>query len=70
MDNLGPAFVTLPEAAKRLGLGRVRAYELAKAGKIPTVSLTGSRTLRVPESWLRQLEQEALSRLRQDGDAR
>lgn len=57
-------FVRLSEAAKRLSLPRTRIYELAAAGRVPVVKLA-DRTMRVPESWLLQLEQEALARVAQ-----
>lgn len=69
MEGQEAKFVRLSDAAKRLSLPRTRIYELAAAGKVPVVRLS-DRTMRVPESWLLQLEQEALSRLRREGEAR
>ncbi len=63
-------FLRLREVALRLGIPRTRIYELAKAGKIPTVSLTGNHSLRVPLRWLEELERQALARLRPEGDPR
>lgn len=48
-------YVTVPEAAQRLGVSRSLAYELVKQGRIQTVRL-GS-VLRVP---VEALEPEAL----------
>ncbi|HEU4751557.1 MAG TPA: helix-turn-helix domain-containing protein [Armatimonadota bacterium] len=46
--------LTVPEAAKRLGIGRRLAYEMARTGKFPTIRL-GRRVL-IPrqrfEAWL------------------
>jgi excisionase family DNA binding protein len=42
-----PIMVTVPEAAKLLGIKPWRAYELINAGIIPSVRL-GERCIRVP----------------------
>jgi hypothetical protein len=44
-----PTVPLWPVVAKALGLGRTSAYQLAQAGKIPTV--VGHRK-RVPSTWL------------------
>ncbi len=44
----------IPEAGERLGVGRSRAYQMAKAGVLPTVKV-GPRSLRVPEAALEAL---------------
>ena len=36
--------VDIPEAAKRIGIGRNQAYEAAKSGKLPTIKI-GRRVL-------------------------
>jgi excisionase family DNA binding protein len=38
---------TVPEAGKRLNIGRNQAYAAAKRGEIPTINI--GRTLRVPK---------------------
>jgi excisionase family DNA binding protein len=38
--------MTIPEAAKYLGIGRNSAYEAARAGQIPTIRI--GRLFRVP----------------------
>ena len=45
--------LTIPETAKRLGIGRNQAYEAAKRGEIPTIRL-GKRIL-VPRAALERL---------------
>jgi excisionase family DNA binding protein len=47
--------VSVPEAAKVLGIGRHAAYEAVKRGEIAVIRL--GRLLRVPLAWLeRKLE--------------
>ena len=41
------ATITIPEAAKRLGIGRNQAYEAAARGEIPTLRF-GKKRLVVP----------------------
>jgi len=48
-----PILVTVPEAARLLGIRTWRAYALINAGVIPSVRL-GERCLRVPVDALRQ----------------
>ena len=47
---------TIPEAAKILGIGRTAAYEAARTGQIPTISI-GKRRL-VPVAALERLLDE------------
>ena len=49
--------VTIPEAAKRLGIGRNQCYEAARRGDIPTIRI-GKRYL-VPLAALERLLQGA-----------
>jgi excisionase family DNA binding protein len=44
MTNEGRETATVPEAAKRLGIGRNQAYEAAARGDIPTIRI-GKRIL-------------------------
>ena len=56
--------LTVPEAARRLGIGRNQAYALARSGRIPAIRL--GRRLLVPAAALeRWLEEQA----RQGGGA-
>lgn len=48
--------LTVPEAAKVLGIGRAAAYEAARTGQIPTIKI-GKRIL-VPMAALEQLLKE------------
>lgn len=48
-----PILVTVPEAARLLGIKTWRAYALINAGIIPSVRL-GERCLRVPVDKLRE----------------
>lgn len=57
--------VTVPEAAKLLGIKTWRAYALIRAGVIPSVRL-GERCLRVPVDKLR----ETINRLAETGEGR
>jgi excisionase family DNA binding protein len=48
------ALLTVPEAAKRLSLGRATAYQLARCGALPVVRI--GRAIRIPakalEAWV------------------
>jgi excisionase family DNA binding protein len=48
-----PAFLTVPEAAQVLRIGRSAAYEAAQRGELPTVRF--GRRLRVPRHALLRL---------------
>jgi excisionase family DNA binding protein len=48
-----PAFLTVPEAAQVLRIGRSAAYEAAQRGELPTVRF--GRRLRVPRQALLRL---------------
>jgi excisionase family DNA binding protein len=43
MPELEPRLVSIADAAALLGIGRSKAYELARAGRLPTVDLDGRR---------------------------
>ena len=38
-DRHGRVAISIPEAARRLGIGRNQGYECAKRGEIPTIRL-------------------------------
>ncbi|MAE28227.1 MAG: DNA-binding protein [Planctomycetes bacterium] len=59
-------FLSVPEAGKRLGVGRARAYQLAKAGYLPTVRVSARRYL-VPADALDRLGDAAIARAAQKG---
>jgi excisionase family DNA binding protein len=46
MDNQSPLTLSVPEAGRRLGIGRSSAYQAAAAGELPTIKIGG--LLRVP----------------------
>lgn len=52
----------IPEAGRRLGLGRSKAYELVASGEIQSVRIS-ERSIRVPvsalQAYVRRLEEEA-----------
>lgn len=52
-DNPERRTLTIPEAAKKLGIGRNQAYEAAKNGQIPIIKI-GKRML-VPSAALSAL---------------
>lgn len=52
-------FLSIAEAASRLGLARITAYRMAADGRLPSVKL-GSRRL-VPIAALEAIEAEALA---------
>jgi excisionase family DNA binding protein len=56
----GRRTLTVPEAAKVLGIGRTAAYEAAHTGEIPTIRV-GKRIL-VPVAALNRLLEEASPR--------
>jgi excisionase family DNA binding protein len=43
-DNVQRETMTVPEAARRLGIGRNQAYDAARCGQIPTIKI-GKRVL-------------------------
>jgi len=47
-----PATIDLPTAARALGLGRTKAYELAKRGQFPCRVLRIGGTYRIPTAEL------------------
>lgn len=50
-----PAAVKLPVAARALGLGRNKAYELVRAGRFPCTVLHLGNSYRVPTAGLLRL---------------
>jgi len=57
MDNQS-LMLTIPEVAKMLKIGKVKAYELARQGVIPSIRL--GRAVRVPrQAFLNWLQQKA-----------
>ena len=48
-----PATLTVPQAAKKLGIGRSAAYEAARTGQIPTLRI--GRRILVPVRALERL---------------
>ena len=53
----------IPEAGRRLGLGRSKAYELVASGEIQSVRIS-ERSIRIPvsalETYVQRLEDEAV----------
>lgn len=47
-------WLAVPEVAKKLRIGRERAYQLVKEGEIPAKRLGGPRRIRVSESALHE----------------
>lgn len=43
MPELEPRLVSIADAAALLGIGRSKAYELAREGRLPTVDLDGRK---------------------------
>lgn len=61
MHENSKVVMTVPEAGRKLGLGRNAAYEAAARGDIPTIKI--GKLLRVPiVAFDRMLEQAGLSR--------
>ena len=56
--------ISIPEAGRRLGIGRDLAYEMARQGKIPIIQF--GRLKRVP---VKALEQMMLGPFQSAGDA-
>ena len=54
LDRLPPV-VDLAMAARALGIGRTKAYELARTGEFPCRVLRLGNTYRVPTAFLREL---------------
>ena len=61
MNDPGSQTISVEEAARRLGIGRSLAYELARAGRLPVLHL-GAKRMVVPEA--------ALERLLSEGNAK
>jgi excisionase family DNA binding protein len=57
MDKEVPLTLSVPEAGKRLGIGRSAAYQAAAAGELPVLRIGG--LLRVPKIALDRLLQSA-----------
>jgi excisionase family DNA binding protein len=53
MDDLAPAAVSVPEAARYLGISRESAYRAARSGELPAVRIGGR--IVVPLDGLRAL---------------
>lgn len=55
LDRIEPALLSIEEAARLLGIGRTKTYEMAHTGTLPGVVLIG-RSVRVSrkrlESWI------------------
>lgn len=60
-------FVTVEEAARALGIGRSKAWELVKAGDLATVRI--GRTRRVPVSAVHDYAARLLERAQRGTDA-
>lgn len=41
MDTEGPLAISVPEAARRLGIGRSAAYQAARKGQLPILKIGG-----------------------------
>lgn len=54
LDRLPPV-VDLATAGRALGIGRTKAYELARAGRFPCPVLQLGNSYRVPTAFLREL---------------
>jgi excisionase family DNA binding protein len=57
MDKEAPLTLSVPEAGKRLGIGRSAAYQAAASGELPVLRIGG--LLRVPKIALDRLLQSA-----------
>ena len=44
METKRKEWLTVPEAAEMMGIGRVRAYEIVREGLIPSFKLSARRT--------------------------
>jgi excisionase family DNA binding protein len=53
MDSEGPLTISVPEAGRRLGIGRSSAYSAARTGQLPTIRIGG--LVRVPVRALERL---------------
>ncbi len=60
------AFLSIAEAADRIGVSTSTGYNLAAAGELPIVKLHGVRRVPVSalERWLAEREREALKSIR------
>ncbi len=56
---LTDGFMTVPEAAKFLGLGKSTVYELCHAGQLPYADMT-ERSMRIPREAVRQYAKDRL----------
>jgi excisionase family DNA binding protein len=54
MDRDESLTISVPEAGRRLGIGRSSAYQAAAVGQIPTIRIGG--LLRVPQALARHCE--------------
>lgn len=51
VDHANSPLLTIPEVARLLGISRVRCYEMAASGEIPSMRLS-ARRIRVPQAAL------------------
>ncbi len=56
---MNPLLLTMPDAAKALGVGRTTAYRLAAKGEIPVIDLAGRK--RIPLAALNALIDQKLA---------
>ena len=50
-----PAILTVPQAARLLGIGRTLAYELVRTGAWPTPVVRAGRLIKIPSAPLLEL---------------
>jgi excisionase family DNA binding protein len=60
-DKNDPLMISIPSVARRLGIAKGLAYQMARDGRLPTVRL-GKRAVRVPlarlEAWIAERTRE------------
>lgn len=61
MDKEAPLTLSVPEAGKRLGIGRSAAYQAAATGELPVLRIGG--LLRVPKIALDRMLEKAGERI-------
>lgn len=54
-NNSIPAMLTVPQAARLLGIGRTLAYELVRTGAWPTPIIRAGRLIKIPSAPLLEL---------------
>ncbi|NLN76224.1 MAG: excisionase family DNA-binding protein [Armatimonadetes bacterium] len=67
MNEVKQATISVNEAAKLIGCGRITAYQMAKSGRMPVIRFGNRPNLRVPvDALMKWLNDEAMSNVKEE----